>query len=157
ADAQPRRPRLMADGTDILFEELLGDLDMDAGAVAGLAVSIDRAAVPERLQRLDGQFDDLASWLAVARRDQPYAARIMLLRRIGEPVPFEIVGIATKGSGTLLGMASLLAHRPSPSGCGGERRARRGHQVALDRGGCIPSVANGPHHQCRPAHDVAGG
>ena len=38
---------------DLALEEVLRDLDVDAGAVAGLAVGVDRAAVPDRLQRLD--------------------------------------------------------------------------------------------------------
>ena len=38
---------------------------MDAGAVAGLAVGVDRAAVPDRLQRLDAGLDHVAPRLAV--------------------------------------------------------------------------------------------
>ena len=58
-----------------------GHFDMDAGAVAGLAVGIDRAAVPHRLQRIDAGRDDFAARLAVDRGDQADAAGIMLLDR----------------------------------------------------------------------------
>ena len=37
---------------DMLAEEILRDLDVDAGAVAGLAVGVDGAAVPDGLQRV---------------------------------------------------------------------------------------------------------
>ena len=57
---------------------------MDAGAVAGLAVGIDRAAVPHRFQRLDPHQHDLAPRLAVDRRDHPDAAGIVLVGRIVE-------------------------------------------------------------------------
>jgi hypothetical protein len=65
----------------MLAEEILRDLQMDAGAVAGLAVGIDRAAVPDRLQRRDAGQHDLAPRLAVDRGDQADAAGIVLGRR----------------------------------------------------------------------------
>ena len=52
-------------------EEILRDFDMDAGAVAGLAVGIDRAAMPDRLQRIDAGLHHVAALLAVERRDRP--------------------------------------------------------------------------------------
>src|SRR3546814_5208659 len=63
---------------------------MNPRPVAGLAVGIDRAAVPDRAQRLDCRLDDAARWLAVGRRDQPDAAGIgfevgPVHARFGEP------------------------------------------------------------------------
>src|SRR3546814_14190814 len=62
----------------MLAEEILRNLHMDAGAVAGLAVGIDRTAVPQRLQRVDAGLDHRAVRHAVQRGDQPDAAGIML-------------------------------------------------------------------------------
>src|SRR5262249_46636907 len=55
---------------------------MDAGAVAGLAVRVDRAAMPDRAKRFDALLDDIAPRLAVDRRDEPDSARIVLHRGI---------------------------------------------------------------------------
>ncbi len=63
----------------MVAEEILRDLDMDAGAVAGLAVGVDRAAMPHRLQRIDARRHHVAAALAVQRHDQPDAAGIDLL------------------------------------------------------------------------------
>ena len=69
---------------DLGAEEILRHLQMDAGAVAGLAVGVDRAAMPDRFQRLDGADDDFAPRLAVDGRDQAHAAGIVfLIGRIG--------------------------------------------------------------------------
>ncbi len=55
---------------------------MDAGAVAGLAVGVDRAAVPDRLQRIDAAPATTSRRrLAVERRDQADAAGVMFLVR----------------------------------------------------------------------------
>ena len=59
------------------------DLHVDPGPVAGLAVGVDRAAVPDRAQRLDAVLDHLPPRLAVDRDDQPDAAgRVLLLGMI---------------------------------------------------------------------------
>ena len=55
----------------------VADLDVNAGAVAGLAVGVHGAAMPDRLERLDAGFHHLAPRLAVVRRDQPDAAGIV--------------------------------------------------------------------------------
>jgi hypothetical protein len=93
ADGELARPGERAGAADMLLEEILGDLDMDAGAVAGLAVGIDRAAVPHRLQRRDGGRHDLAPRPAVECCDQADAARIMLVGRIVEAGRREMAGI----------------------------------------------------------------
>ena len=77
ADGDAAELRLLAGGiADVVAEEILRDLDMDAGAVAGLAVGVDRAAVPHRLQRIDARHHDVAPPLAVERRDQADAAGV---------------------------------------------------------------------------------
>ena len=68
ADGDAARAQLVAGALDRLGEEVLRDLDMDAGAVAGLAVGIDRAAVPDRLQRVDAGLHHVAARLAVDAR-----------------------------------------------------------------------------------------
>src|SRR5690606_15380576 len=49
-----------------------------AGPVAGLAVGVDRAAVPDALQGADGELDHLAPRLAVDGADQADAAGVAL-------------------------------------------------------------------------------
>ena len=78
-------------------EEFLRHLQMDARAVAGLAVGVHRAAVPHGFQRLDPARDDFAARLAVDGGHQPDAAGIvLLLRRIGMRVlePLGVLEIA---------------------------------------------------------------
>ena len=60
-------------------EKVLRDLDVDAGAVAGLAVRVDRAAMPDRAQGVDARLDHVAASLAIQRRDQADAARVVLV------------------------------------------------------------------------------
>jgi len=59
---------------------------MDAGAVAGLAVGVDRAAVPDRAQRVDAGLHHLAARLAVDRGDETDAAGVMLEARVVQAV-----------------------------------------------------------------------
>ena len=68
----------VAGALDVLVEEVDRNLDMDAGTVAGLAVGVDRAAVPDGLQRVDRRADDTPAGLAVGGGDQPDAAGIGL-------------------------------------------------------------------------------
>jgi len=75
-DCQPVRLGPVAGAVDMFVEEIERQLDMNAGPVAGLAVGIDRAAMPDRLQRVDRRGDDTTRRLAVGRRDQPDAARV---------------------------------------------------------------------------------
>ena len=53
--------RLMPRAPHLVVEELDRDLHMDPRPVAGLAIRIDRAPVPDRLQRVDAVFHDLAA------------------------------------------------------------------------------------------------
>ena len=52
---------LMPGAADLIVEELHRDLHMDARAVAGLAVGVHRAPVPDRLQRGDAVLHHLAA------------------------------------------------------------------------------------------------
>ena len=74
----------VAAALDVLGEEVLRDLDMDAGAVPGLAVRIHRAAVPHGLQRIDAGLHHVPPGRAVERGDEAHAAvRVLVLRAIG--------------------------------------------------------------------------
>ncbi len=77
----------MAGGLHLVGEEVLGHGDQHAGAVAGLAVGVHRAPVPDSLQGADGELDHLAAGLAVDGADQADAAGVVLRGRIiGVPV-----------------------------------------------------------------------
>ena len=64
----------MAGALNMFLEKVLRNLNVDSRAVAGLAVGVDRAAVPEDLQRLDRAQHDLAPWPAVDGNDHADAA-----------------------------------------------------------------------------------
>ena len=72
------RTQGVAGAAHLFGEEILRHGNQHAGAVAGLAVGVDRPAVPERFQRLDGQLDHFAARLAVDGADQAHAAGVML-------------------------------------------------------------------------------
>ncbi len=70
---------------------------MDARAVAGLAVRIHGAAVPDRLERVDPLFDDLARGLAVdGHHETDAAGRMFVLGPVqavfGQPETFRLFG-----------------------------------------------------------------
>jgi hypothetical protein len=93
ADRELARLRLGADRAHMVAEEILRDLHMDAGTVAGLAVGVDGAAMPDGFEGIDGREYDRAARLTVERGDEADAARVVLLGRIVEPVPGEIRGV----------------------------------------------------------------
>ena len=66
--------RFMAGATDLIVKELHRDLHMDARAIAGAAISIDRAAVPHGPQGVDAVVHHLPRGLAVDRHDKTHAA-----------------------------------------------------------------------------------
>ena len=82
ADADIDIRALVAGALHLLGEEVLRHLDADARAVAGLAVGIHRAAVPDILQRLDAHLDNLAARAPVERGDEANPAGIGLMGRI---------------------------------------------------------------------------
>ncbi len=92
-----------AGGLDMSAEERNWQLQMDTGAVAGLAVGIDGATMPDRLQCLNGGLDDLAAWLAVDGGDQADAAGVVLFGRVVE------TGLGQRQAIALEGVAELLA------------------------------------------------
>ena len=105
-------PSLVAAGrlpllAKIFLEELLRDLDMDAGAVAGLAVGIDGAAMPDRLQRRDAGLHHLPPRLAVDGRDESDAAGIMLFGGIVHAVRGEMRGVAAPAGNQIIGHDSI--------------------------------------------------
>src|SRR3546814_11188892 len=78
----------------MLAEEVLRDLQVDAGAVAGLAVGVDRTAMPHRLQRLDAGDHHIAPPRSIERGDEADAAGVILLRRLLEHLAAELLGLA---------------------------------------------------------------
>ena len=66
----------MAGTADMFVEEIEWQFDMDAGAIAGLAIGIDGTAVPDCLQGFDTRHDDAARRLAIGSGDQPDATGI---------------------------------------------------------------------------------
>ena len=57
--------RLVAGGNDVLLEELLWYLHVDASAITGLAVGVDSTAMPNTLEGFDAGFNDAATRFAV--------------------------------------------------------------------------------------------
>ena len=126
ADSQPAAVIVVTGAGDMLDKEVARDLDMDAGTVAGHAVGIDRAAVPDRLKRLDRRIDDRAGRLAVARRHKADAAGIMLHLRAIDPGIGQarlVAGAAGQISGFVKNL--LLAHGHYP------RNRRNGFRCRL--------------------------
>ena len=103
-------PRLF----DLGAEEILRHLQMDARAVAGLAVGVDGAAMPDGLQRFDGARHDFAARLAVDGGDEADAAGIVfLIGRIGVAV-FQLLRIGDEA-----GDFFLAPHCGGPLAAGG--------------------------------------
>ncbi|TPW03522.1 MAG: Uncharacterized protein FD124_2983 [Alphaproteobacteria bacterium] len=82
ADENRARFHLVARAAHDLAEEILRRVEQDARAVAGLAVRVHGAAMPQRLQRADRHGDDLAARLAVDGDHEAHAARIALIAAI---------------------------------------------------------------------------
>ena len=76
-DPQPFM-RFMPGTADLILEEFDRNLHVNARAVAGLAVGIDRAPVPDRLQRIDPRLDHFARPLAIDVDDKTDATGRML-------------------------------------------------------------------------------
>ena len=79
----------------LLAEERVGNLDQDAGAVAGERIGADRAAMGEVAQDLQTLLDDRVAFLALDVRDEADAAGVVLvggvvetLRAVAAPEPF---------------------------------------------------------------------
>ncbi len=112
---------------------------MHAGAVAGLAVGIHRAAVPHRLQRVDAGLHHLSPRLAVQRGDQADAAGIVL----GQ---VDMRGEASRSRlrlGTARRRGLVLRHGAIHSAHG---RGHAGLDVGMIRWR-VAAVAEAPDHQ----------
>jgi hypothetical protein len=78
ADGKPVGLRLVPGCGDGIVEKADGRSTCMPRTVAGLAIGIDRAAVPHSLQRLDRRRDHAPRRPAIGRRDQPDPAGIAL-------------------------------------------------------------------------------
>src|SRR5262249_31727818 len=88
-------------------------LDVDTCPIAGLAVGVDGAPVPHRLERLDALDHDFAAGLPVRRPDATHAAGGILPRRVVEDAFRPPPGIAAPRRDGLRA-ALVLAHLGSP-------------------------------------------
>ena len=105
ADGKPPALGALAGCLHMLPEEVLRNLDVNAGTVAGLAIRIDRAPVPYRLQRRDAGLDHIAARRAVERGDQADTARIVLESGIVEAA----AQIRHAGQGRVIAIAHAAA------------------------------------------------
>ena len=129
--------RLMPGATHLVIKERHGDLDMEARAVAGLAIGIDSPAVPDRLERADPGLDHFSVGLAIGADHQPNPAGGMLLALMIHPVPGHPIAL-----GLFFGGPGLiqLRHVVNPSFVGGS-----GILPCLDR---FRPLALGGHDPC---------
>ena len=82
ADGDRTRPGLVPGVAHLGLEERARQADQYAGAVTRLAVRIDGAPVPDGLQRLERQIDDLTARLSVDGGDKTHAAGVAFGRRV---------------------------------------------------------------------------
>src|SRR5260221_7227115 len=73
---------LLATLADEILEEGMGNLHMDTGAIAGLAIGIDGTTMPDRFQRLNAFQDDIPARPAIDRDNGADAAGVMFVRRV---------------------------------------------------------------------------
>ncbi len=76
AHGEPAGPGLVPRGGDAIVEEPVRQIEVQPGAVPGLAVRVDSAAMPHGLQRIDRGLNDTARRLAVGGRDEADAAGV---------------------------------------------------------------------------------
>ena len=79
-----RRGQLDAEPRALLAEQPVGDLDQDPGPVAGEGVGPDRAPVPDVAEELYPLPDDVVARPVADVRDEPDAARVVLVRGVVE-------------------------------------------------------------------------
>jgi hypothetical protein len=118
---------------DLVVEEGGRDLHMDARAVAGLAIGIDRAPVPDGLECVDPVLHHLAAGLSVDGHDKAHPAGGMFLRlgieSVSRPSTSRLVASAAAQLASYLVMAGLPRRDDSPppirrgSSCDGCRSA----------------------------------
>ena len=119
----------------MVAEEVLRDLDMDARAVAGLAVGIDGAPVPHRLQRIDARHHHVAPAPAVQRHDQADAAGVDLLG-----------GVVAVGGGEARGAGAVGLYEFLPSSAGEVARRPEGSRAPALLLMTPPPASRAPPH-----------
>ena len=72
--------RRMAGPLDLIIEEGHRDLDVNTGPITGLSIRINRASMPDCLQRIDAVLHNLARLFPIDRDNEPDTARGMLFR-----------------------------------------------------------------------------
>jgi hypothetical protein len=123
----------VAGPADLIVEEADRNLDVDARAVAGLAIGIDRAAVPDGLERLDPLFHHPARGSAVDGDHKPHPAGGMLI--LG---PVEGMGVHE---------GALVFFCPHPGVVKGRHRSA----PRIIHGHVLPPAPISPVRPCRPA------
>ena len=74
---------IMPGAGNMLDKEIPRNFDMDSGTITGHTISINSAAMPDGLQRLDRRINHRASGLAIARGNKSHTAGIMFhVRRV---------------------------------------------------------------------------
>ena len=111
-------PGLLAD----LLEEGVGNLDEDAGAVAGVRLAAGRAAVVEVLEDLDRLLQDPVGLAALDVDDEADAAGVVLEPRVVKPLLGRPAG---SGPAADAGIILVVLHE----GGGQARKKRAGHSV----------------------------
>ena len=113
--ADREAPRHILVAVQLLPEKVLRDLEIDPGAVAGLAVGIDRAAMPHRAQGIDRRLDHLAPRLAVDRGHEADPARGVLVGRIVQAMACQMSRVSLVVRDKPLRCRCLLGcHRAAP-------------------------------------------
>ena len=72
--------RRMAGAFNLVIEEWHRNLHMDASSIAGLAIRIDRTAVPNRFQRINTSLHHFAAWLTINGHHKSNTAAGVLFR-----------------------------------------------------------------------------
>ena len=115
ADSQSAAIIVVTCTGDMLDKEVTRNLDMDAGTIAGHAVGIDSATVPDRLKRLDRRINDRTGRLAVACGHKADTAGIVLHLRAIDPGICQ-ARLVTGAAGQIFGFVKnlVLAHGHYP-------------------------------------------
>ena len=126
---------LMTCAGNMLDEEIARDGNMNTCPITCGAIRINRAAMPDRLQRFDGRFDNITSGFTINRGNKPYTAIIMFpFRRIGtrfNQAGFGFFTCAHKGFGIKRHGISLLFYKICSAGCLVSLSQRRGFRRAI--------------------------
>ena len=87
--------RLVSSTTDMIAEKILGNVQHDSGAVAGLAIGIYGAPMPQSLERLDSRLDNITAGSTVNGSNKTYAtgvrSRRVNSRFTNQPVKISLI------------------------------------------------------------------